>query len=384
MRIRASAEELTLTDNRATLRADFDLSGLAEPIIGVDVYMYGQYVHPELHLGWWQVKSSAPREQLEIVVDLSTLDAQSISITNGNGNLTPHGYWANPDYVMAPVQDLQLVLRDGETNVVEIVHVPLRTTDRAILEAYANRVHKVHGYQPRADSATFVLTFHHYKLQQLADLFDQHLLAGGRVLDVGCGRSLFTELIEHGYRDVVPYDVTCCDVAFDLMVERQGLFPRNRWVTSDVTRLPFASEQFDGLFAGEIIEHIVDAPATLAEWNRMLRPGGTLVLTTPNRKRLPNLVNNSNQPLGPDHVNELTYDECIALMRAAGFDVVATRGIYLQLALDWRQKGSKQDLLHGPWNREKYARLLHVLLRAGRFAPRYAFNILYVGRKRHA
>lgn len=46
--------------------------------------------------------------------------------------------------------------------------------------------------------------------------------------------------------------------------------------------LPLRSESFDVVFAGEIIEHLVDTDGFLAEITRVLRPGGTAVVTTPN------------------------------------------------------------------------------------------------------
>lgn len=46
--------------------------------------------------------------------------------------------------------------------------------------------------------------------------------------------------------------------------------------------LPFASSCVDAVLAGEIIEHVVDTDGFLQEIRRVLRPSGTLILTTPN------------------------------------------------------------------------------------------------------
>ncbi|WP_300464816.1 class I SAM-dependent methyltransferase, partial [uncultured Nocardioides sp.] len=46
-----------------------------------------------------------------------------------------------------------------------------------------------------------------------------------------------------------------------------------QWLVCDADHAPFADQQFDALFAGEIIEHMPDVPATLAEWYRVLKPG---------------------------------------------------------------------------------------------------------------
>uniref|UniRef100_E6Q525 Methyltransferase type 11 domain-containing protein n=1 Tax=mine drainage metagenome TaxID=410659 RepID=E6Q525_9ZZZZ len=48
------------------------------------------------------------------------------------------------------------------------------------------------------------------------------------------------------------------------------------------SRLPFDDACFDVAIFGEVIEHLVDPDAALQEISRVLRPGGYLVLTTPN------------------------------------------------------------------------------------------------------
>ena len=49
----------------------------------------------------------------------------------------------------------------------------------------------------------------------------------------------------------------------------------------DATKLPFEDEHFDLIAALDVLEHIEDDGLALAEWGRLLRPGGCLVLTVP-------------------------------------------------------------------------------------------------------
>jgi len=51
--------------------------------------------------------------------------------------------------------------------------------------------------------------------------------------------------------------------------------------TTDSVRLPFEDGTFDVVTGWHVIEHVRDAVETLAEWRRVLRPGGVLVLETP-------------------------------------------------------------------------------------------------------
>ncbi len=60
---------------------------------------------------------------------------------------------------------------------------------------------------------------------------------------------------------------------------RQGVF---EWVhRQDVTALSFGDACFDGVITLDVLEHVPDFAAALREFSRILRPGGTLVLTVP-------------------------------------------------------------------------------------------------------
>lgn len=98
-------------------------------------------------------------------------------------------------------------------------------------------------------------------------------------------------------------------------------------------RFPFPDEQFDTVVCCEVIEHMtVDPMALMAEMNRVCKPGGTLIMTTPNIigwKNLGRMVA-GRHPMGFNaysavnndrHNREYTPREMGALFRDAGFDV---------------------------------------------------------------
>jgi len=69
---------------------------------------------------------------------------------------------------------------------------------------------------------------------------------------------------------------------------------------SDVNQaIPFSDREFDVVLCGEVVEHLVDPDATIAEMRRVLKPGGLLVITTPNLAYIPNrlLLSLGVQPL---------------------------------------------------------------------------------------
>ncbi len=103
---------------------------------------------------------------------------------------------------------------------------------------------------------------------------------GDRVLDLGCGfgRHAF-ESVRRGAR------VVACDMSLAELKDVSGMFaaiglggsPTN----GDATRLPFADASFDRIIASEVLEHIPDDGAALAELFRVLKPGGTIAVTVP-------------------------------------------------------------------------------------------------------
>ena len=107
--------------------------------------------------------------------------------------------------------------------------------------------------------------------------------AGETILDIGCGNA----------RDIVPIlRANARIVGVDISPEmiRQGKsdladagFPDVELQVGDATELEFPTGTFDAVLCSEVIEHIPDASRAIGEMFRVLRPGGRLVLSTPNR-----------------------------------------------------------------------------------------------------
>lgn len=106
----------------------------------------------------------------------------------------------------------------------------------------------------------------------------------GELLDIACGVAAFSsDLQERGWK------VTGVEMVEALA---EGAHERVPVVRADVgsQSLPFRSASFDGVLAGEIIEHLVDTTGFLEEIRRVLRPGGVAVVTTPNLASFENRV----------------------------------------------------------------------------------------------
>jgi SAM-dependent methyltransferase len=102
----------------------------------------------------------------------------------------------------------------------------------------------------------------------------------GHWLDFGCADGGYdAELLRRGADRITGVDVE----------EARVEAARGRGVAGtsyhhfDGATLPFADCSFDGVFMNEVFEHVADEGRVLAETFRVLRPGGTLILISPNR-----------------------------------------------------------------------------------------------------
>jgi len=101
-----------------------------------------------------------------------------------------------------------------------------------------------------------------------------HKYDGGRVLDIGCGVG------DHlaGFRRAkVRVGI---ELAFERFKKRK--YENVIFVQADATKLPFKDESFYTVLSVDVIEHIPHYHAFISEAYRVLRPGGTALIQTPN------------------------------------------------------------------------------------------------------
>jgi SAM-dependent methyltransferase len=151
-----------------------------------------------------------------------------------------------------------------------------------------------------------------------------------RALNAGAGEGLFTDLLLGlpGLQELVEVDVS-----YDTYT-RSVDDSRHRILPASVTRLPMGDGATDLALCTEVLEHIHDDAAAVAELRRVLRPGGWLLLSVPTPPA----------PLDPAHVREgYVPDQLTQLLGEHGVTVVDTRfcmyAIFRAMLATWRRSG---------------------------------------------
>lgn len=111
-------------------------------------------------------------------------------------------------------------------------------------------------------------------LDRYREMIRRHLRPDAVVLDAGCGASM------PFLREIAPHVRFAVGVDLEQLRKEQGGPSGCR---ADVGHLPFRDRSFDLLISMSVIEHLDDPGRVFREFHRVLKPGGKLILQTPNR-----------------------------------------------------------------------------------------------------
>ena len=156
------------------------------------------------------------------------------------------------------------------------------------------------------------------------------MIPSGRHLDLACGTGTFLGTISEFGSQQIGVDISLPQVQEAKI--RYGQTGRN-FLQSDINTLPFRDQTFDAVSALELIEHLPMhiAENALIETFRVLKPGGTLVLTTPNYKSLMRIIEPmigwfSEVSYQDQHISKFNKKSLFKALQIHGFEDIAVRG----------------------------------------------------------
>lgn len=144
--------------------------------------------------------------------------------------------------------------------------------------------------------------------------------AGRDVLEAGSGEGYGADLLAGVARRVV-----CVDYDESAVAHVRARYPRVEMRHGNLAALPLAAGEVDVVVNFQVIEHLWDQGQFVAECARVLRPGGALLMSTPNRITF---SPGRDTPVNPFHTRELNAAELTELLTDNGFSVEAMLGVF--------------------------------------------------------
>jgi len=100
----------------------------------------------------------------------------------------------------------------------------------------------------------------------------------GKILDLGCAFGFATRKLAHKGYQTVGVDNSPRYIAW-----AKRRHPQGTYLLNPAEELPFTDASFDGILCLDVLEHVTDPATVASEIGRVLKPGGTLILSVPQR-----------------------------------------------------------------------------------------------------
>lgn len=217
-------------------------------------------------------------------------------------------------------------------------------------------------YREVIRAAAFSPEMRGFRLEQLAAWLDRHALRGKRLLEIGCGRGEYLELLALAGAQASGLEYAPAAIAH---CRRQGLDTLRGFLARPTQRLPVPA--FDGFICLNFMEHWPRPVASLRAIANNLVPGGIGLVEVPNFDMI--LKEGLYSEFISDHLSYFTLDTLNFTLRQAGFEVLDARPVWHDYILSATvRKRQPADLAPLKTQQEKINRELRAFI--NRFPPR--------------
>ncbi|MGD8484186.1 MAG: class I SAM-dependent methyltransferase [Thioalkalispiraceae bacterium] len=168
-------------------------------------------------------------------------------------------------------------------------------------------------------------SFHSRRVELTVDLIRDavgSLQDTPRILDLGCGQGHITEKIRQSLDRA---EITGLDYSVSAIEYAHEHFPEIDFAVGDAYNNPYSPGYFDVVICNNLWEHVPDPLHLLSRIKRTIKPGGYLIISTPSRYRIGNLIRVlRGKPvtfMSKHHVTEYTVGQVKEQLGYGGFEV---------------------------------------------------------------
>lgn len=183
------------------------------------------------------------------------------------------------------------------------------------------------------------------RVKIMRDIINGLNIAGKNILDIGCYDGTLLSLLKNRNNNF--FGIEASDWGVE-QSRKKGLVVQ-QFYFDDKNPLPCENNFFDLVMAGEIIEHIFDTDFFLEEIHRVLKPGGKLLISTPNIASLgrrlmllaginPIIETSPNEPESSGHIRYFTLSAIKKLLAKHKFQAVKLESDYINFSKDGKIK----------------------------------------------
>jgi len=164
-----------------------------------------------------------------------------------------------------------------------------------------------------------------------------------RILDLGCGQGHITYSIRQAFPEAEISGIDYSISAIEYAVEH---FPGIDFIVGNAYECPYAEGYFDIIVCNNLWEHVPDPLFLLKRISNILKPCGFLIISTPSRYRLNNLirvlVGKPVRFMSENHVTEYSVGQVLEQLRYGGYKVLKSFSKPIKM---WNKKYKKNKML---------------------------------------
>jgi len=181
---------------------------------------------------------------------------------------------------------------------------------------------------------------HRQRVNNVIDIVNrQNIKKEAKILEIGCGRGIYTTLLARNNRNVVGIELSNREISVSKeFVGKKQLTKNVTLIRADAQRLPFKDDVFDFVLCSEVLEHLDDPSRGASELNRVLKRGKKAIVSMPNLisyfwmrlrviNELRNLLRDNKIEIDP-HM-KFPYWRIISLLELAGLRTKPLRSTHL-------------------------------------------------------